>query len=80
MNVSDQVLENNNQGETAADVSRNGEGDQSAKVPDEGQEDYGKKQNCHPCLDIKRIGDLRERKRYICVMKIKVKCMERQTR
>lgn len=54
-NVSYKVLENNDQRDTAADISNNGERDKSAKIPNKGQENYGKKKNCHPCLAVKSI-------------------------
>ena len=59
VNVPYKVLENNNQRDNTADVSRNGKWDQGTKVPDKGQQNCGKKQNCHPRFDVKSVGDLR---------------------
>ena len=52
VNVPDHVLKDDNQRDSAADVSRNGEWDQGTKIPDERQEDYGKEKNRHPRLNI----------------------------
>ena len=52
VNVPDHVLKDDNQGDSAADVSRNGEWHQCTKITDERQEDYGKEKNRHPRLNI----------------------------
>ena len=65
VNVPNNVLKNDDQRKSTADVSGNGEGGQGTKVPDEGQKDYGKKQNCHPRLGIKSVGDLERGDRLI---------------
>ena len=63
MNVSYDVLKYNNKSYKTEDVCHDGEWDQGTKVPDEGQQDYWKKNYCNPSFNVQSVGYLKRRRR-----------------